>query len=30
MLAKVCAIAVIAFWNYALSHGFVFRKGGGG
>lgn len=25
MLAKVCAIAVVAFWNYALSHGFVFK-----
>lgn len=24
MLAKVCAIAIIAFWNYALSHVFVF------
>ncbi len=26
MLAKVCAIAVIALWNYALSHGFVFKR----
>lgn len=26
MLAKVCAIAIIAFWNYVLSHGFVFAQ----
>lgn len=28
MLAKVCAIALVAFWNYALSHGFVFKRRG--
>lgn len=26
MIAKAIAIAIIAFWNYALSHGFVFTK----
>lgn len=25
MLAKTFAIAIVAFWNYALSHGFVFK-----
>lgn len=25
MLAKALAIVFVAFWNYALSHGFVFR-----
>ncbi|MBI3331454.1 GtrA family protein [Candidatus Peregrinibacteria bacterium] len=25
-LAKFIAIAVIAVWNYALSHGFIFKK----
>lgn len=29
MLAKVVAIAIIACWNYALSHRFVFQKGEG-
>lgn len=27
IFAKVGAIAIGAFWNYALSHGFVFKKG---
>jgi len=26
MLAKIVAVAVGALWNYALSHGFVFKK----
>lgn len=26
ILAKIVAIAVGAMWNYALSHGFVFKK----
>lgn len=28
ILAKISAIAVVALWNYTLSHGFIFRKGG--
>lgn len=27
LLAKVGAIGICAFWNYALSHGFIFKKG---
>ncbi|OGJ55132.1 hypothetical protein A3D11_03620 [Candidatus Peribacteria bacterium RIFCSPHIGHO2_02_FULL_49_16] len=26
MLAKALAIAILAFWNYSLSHGFVFKR----
>lgn len=28
LLAKICAIGFGAFWNYTLSHSFVFRKAG--
>lgn len=30
LLAKVGAIGICAFWNYALSHGFIFKKGEAG
>ena len=30
MIAKAVAIAIVAFWNYALSHGFVFCHSPGG
>jgi len=28
MLSKAFAIAIVAFWNYSLSHGFVFKRVG--
>jgi putative flippase GtrA len=28
LLAKIIAVGVGAMWNYALSHGFVFKKAG--